>query len=484
MTSTFIVKHSSIVVPNYIPGSCQKLEENLSIWDDLYFRYKGVGFQYDEDSQTLYLPRGLDIGYLESLLNRRAEIDYNYNDEEHVTIRLKTEPRNDIQQRSIAYLLGEGSKFGYTKTKSQLALTLQTGDGKSYCVVAALSFMRTKSLILTHVDNIKQQWISSFKQFTNIQEDYMLDIKGSKVIEKIMKMDGPLPWKVYFVNRKTFQSYAKKHGWDAVDEFIKKIKIGVKVFDEAHIEFETMMHIDFHTNVKKTFYLTANFERSDFKENKVFKLCFKNIPKFGTEASKEKDRHIVYVPVFFNSHPSLEDKMGVKGIKGWLDKNKYSDYLMKKDSFFEILDKALDMLKLEGESSRLLVLSSKIDSTYYIESFLKEKYNGKDIGIYNSKIDDKVKEHVKAECDIISSTPKSMGTGTDIPELRYVINIEPYSSAVQANQMAGRLRALQNGNKTFFFELIDEGFPEITRMYKKRLPVFKKKCVQIMEIKF
>lgn len=475
-----IVKHSGIVVPNYELGEVPKLESNLSTYDSVYFTERPMAYDYDADRSTLYIPRGMTISEAEDLLRRTAEYDYDCNESDDTLIRLLKEPRNTIQQRSIAYLLGEGD-FKYTKTKSQIALNLDTGDGKTYCVIAALSFMRTKSLIMTHIDNIKHQWIDSIKKFTDTSEDYILDVKGSKVIDKVMSIpSNKLPWKTYLVNRKTLNSYAKKHGWKAVEEFIEHIKVGVKVFDEAHIEFETMMNIDFHSNVKKTIYLTANFERSEFRENKVFKYSFRNIPTFGVSTYDEKERHIIYVPVFFNSRPSMEAKMGMRGIKGWLDKNKYSDYLTDKEVFFNVLKQMLDTcISQEG---RILVLTSKISSTEVVADFIRETYPGKQVGVYNSSIDNKLKEEIKENYQIISSTPKSMGTGTDLPGLRFVLNFDVYSSNVLANQVSGRLRPLPNGDNTFFFEFVDSGVPDVGKMYKKRLPIFKKKCKSIKQI--
>jgi len=86
--------------------------------------------------------------------------------------------------------------------------------------------------------------------------------------------------------------------------------------------------------------------------------------------------------------------------------------------------------------------------------------------------------------DIISSTPKSTGTGSDIPGLRILIMTEPYSSAITANQISGRLREYSSSEYTFYIELVDRGFGRVYDMYKKRLKHFKTKCVKILELKY
>jgi Type III restriction enzyme, res subunit len=475
------VRHTSIVVPNYEQGDNQKIEDMLSVWNDVYFRMDTIGFHYNEEKKELMLPRGLDINYLERQFNRPLEVSYKPDPHAPASFQLKTEPRSDIQRKSISFLLGEGD-FGYTKTRSQLTLNLDTGDGKTYCVIAALTFMKTKSMIITHTDNIKNQWKNSLIKMTNIDEKYIFNIDGSSTIKKIMKLDK-LPYKVYLVNHRTIHSYAKKHGWEAVGELFKKIEIGVKVFDEAHLEFENLMKTDLHTSTKKTFYLTANFERSQFKENRVFNLCFKNIARYGIETKGEKRKHIIYVPIMFNSKPGLEDRGGMRGRKGWFDKNKYSDYLInERPMFFDLLKWVLGFV--EGKfDGKILLMLSKINATEAAYEFIKESFPDKTVGVYNSQIGDEEKEK-SLMADIISSTPKSMGTGTDVPGLRCVINAEPYTSAIMANQASGRLREYGEDKYTLYIELIDTGFPDVVKMYKKRLPIFKKKCHKILELKY
>ena len=77
-----------------------------------------------------------------------------------------------------------------------------------------------------------------------------------------------------------------------------------------------------------------------------------------------------------------------------------------------------------------------------------------------------------------------MGTGVHIDGLRITIMTESYSSDVQADQTSGRLREFNDTDYTFYVELVDEGFKKVKEMYKKRLPVFKKKCYKILEIDY
>jgi superfamily II DNA or RNA helicase len=338
-----------------------------------------------------------------------------------------------------------------------------------------------KAIVITHNDNIKEQWKSSMLKMTDLDEESICNIDGSATIKKLLKMKK-LPYKVYLINHRSIQSYAKKEGWMAITELFEKLKVGVKVFDEAHLEFDNLMKTDLYTNVKKTIYLTATFQRSDYREDKVFSMCFKNIPMFGKETRDEKRKHIVYMAVKFNTRPDFQTQALIKGRHGF-DRNRYIDYELQQPLFYKVIQYVLDYIS--DQEGKILILFSKNDAIDQVYDYLQKNLNSdRTIGKYNSTVSDEEKRNALG-ADIILSTPKSLGTGSDIPGLRFNIVTEQYSSPTSASQMSGRLREYAPDKFTFHFELIDEGFPVAVNMYKKRLPVFKKgKCVQLVELKY
>ena len=153
-----------------------------------------------------------------------------------------------------------------------------------------------KAIIITHTENIKDQWKKSLIKFTNIDPRRICDLSGTKKMEDMFTEDTN-DYDMYLVNHGTIQSYAKKNGWENLNRFFEYIRVGIKVFDEAHLHFKSIINVDLNTNVHKTFYLTATFERTDKSEDRVFHLCFKNIAKYGYETRGEKRKHIKYVAV-------------------------------------------------------------------------------------------------------------------------------------------------------------------------------------------
>lgn len=477
MEKKIVLYNTRIDIHGYNIGDCEELENSLCVWNPVYFRMEPRALQYNEKEKILSVPRGIDVNFLVKKLKAPVHTDRNYNDYEKVNLKLHYEPRNDIQIKSLAFLTGEG-KFKYTQEYSQLSLNLDTGDGKTYCVIASLCLHKMKAIIVTHTENIKDQWKKSLVKFTNIDPRRICDLSGTKAMEDVLK-ENSKAYDMYLVNHGTIQSYAKKHGWENLNRFFEHIKVGIKVFDEAHLHFKSIMNIDLNTNIYKTFYLTATFERTDIGEDKVFHLSFKNIAKYGYETRGEKRKHIKYIAVKFNSKPTLEDQMSIKTKMGF-NRHAYMDYQLEKGIIFEVVKYVMDTFgKLEGKA---LILSSKIESADILKEKIVEWYPDKVTGIYHSKVSKADKEGVKT-WDIISSTPQSCGTGFDVPGLRYNIMLEPYNATITANQVCGRLREIPD-EYTYHIELIDTGFPKVKDMYKKRLKVFKEKCYSVSEVDY
>ena len=477
MEKKIVLYNTRIDIHGYEIGDCEELESSLCVWNQIYFRLEPRGLQYNEKEKILSVPRGIDVNFLVSKLKLPVYTDTNYNKFDKVNLKLKYEPRNDIQIKSLAFLTGEG-KFKYTQEYSQLSLNLDTGDGKTYCVIASLCLHKMKAIIITHTENIKDQWKKSLIKFTNIDPRRICDLSGTKKMEDIFTEDTN-DYDMYLVNHGTIQSYAKKNGWENLNRFFEHIRVGIKVFDEAHLHFKSIINVDLNTNVHKTFYLTATFERTDKSEDRVFHLCFKNIAKYGYETRGEKRKHIKYVAVKFNSKPNMEDQMSIKTKMGF-NRHAYMDYQLNKGIIFDVVKYVMDTFgRLDGEA---LVLSSKIESADKLKDMIVEWYPDKSVGIYHSKISKAEKEGIK-EYDIISSTPQSCGTGFDVPGLRYNIMLEPYNATITANQVCGRLREIPD-EYTYHIELIDVGFPKVKEMYRKRLKVFKEKCYSVSEVDY
>lgn len=479
------VYHTHITISPYKLGENERLEHLLSIWIDAEFRYDPLGYYWDPNEYILYVPRGVSLAILQTEFNSIPMIIKEHTQPKLMkNVRMTVLPRNITQVQSINFLSGK-EDFINTLRFSQQALILDTGEGKTFATVNSIVNYKMRACIITHQDTIKQQWINTFINMTNIRDDMLINITGSNQMLDVI--NGDIEGYIYFVNHQTINSFSKTYGWSELVVFFEKAGIGIKVFDEAHKNFKNVMRVDFFSNVYKTFYLTANFGRTDTKEEFLYKKVFSTVIKFDgkTNTSEEKRKHIIYVPVLYRSNPSTSALLSVMNAYGFsvLNFSKYALYddpeqtqLNKFRKVFEIAN------RLEG---KILITVPKIDDTEFIAKFIKKEYPdlNKTIGIVNSHHSKEDNAFVKESCDIICSTIKSCGTGVDIKGLRCIINAEPFSSKITANQLAGRLREYAPDKDTYFFDLIDIAFPSCENQYKSKLANLRKKCKEIQVMK-
>lgn len=515
--------HSHIEIYPYTKGQSEKIEKFLSKYDTNTHKYIPIGYYIERG--VLYLPRGINLSMLQHEFGTIPTIVNTCDKNEKISTKIKMlfEPRDRIQEESIDFLTSK-NQFAKGNSCSQFGLNLDTGDGKTYCMIHGIANLNMKAIIITHKSRLKSQWKEEFLTKTNIDENRIIDISGGQVIDKIMndKLEGD----IYLVNHQTLYSYArisdasfncspedlerlqllredyastgeekyakeitkieKKYGitgdsydWSRIREFFKKIAVGVKVIDEAHKFFENTLMLDFFSNVKRSYYLTATFTRSDPKEVRIFERAFSNLYRFGEETLnyEEKRKHIVFVVVYYHSYPSLVEKRSVSTSYGF-SAYKFIDYALKEsnDSLMKVLYRILDSSdRLKGKT---LVVSPKKESVDYIANKIRENTD-KSVGSVHSSYS-KAENDESIKCDIISSTIKSIGEGDNIKGLRKLINLEPVGSKALADQLRGRLREYSDTDDTFLFYPVDMAITETYEFLKRIMPVMKKKCKQIV----
>lgn len=472
------IYHTHTEISPYELGENEHLEKILSIYLEKRHKYDPIGYCVKDG--ILYVPRGINQFMLQKMFGSTAFVmtqpdNFAYFPRD---IKCLAIPRNKIQEESVKFLTSQ-DRFVNTYGASQQALLLDTGDGKTIVTIMSILYHRMNAMIITHIEDIKQQWIDAFKDKTNIPEDKLINIDSSDTIDKLL--DGKIePGYIYFVNHRTIQSYAKKNGWGKITEFFQFIKVGIKVYDEAHKEFKNIIRMDFFTNTKKTIYLTANFGRSNTKEGYLFKRCFSSVVTFGEETKnyEEKRRHIIAVFVLYRSNPTINQINEVNNSYG-LSAMNFMNYSLYEDPDHTLWDIFLDTFLLASRAEgKILITVPRIKDIYFIYRQLQPYLDGRSISYIHYKIPEEERELAK-ESDVIVSTIDSCGTGKNISKLRSVINLTPFSSEITTNQLSGRLREYSPTEDTFFWDLIDIGFPACEHQYTVKKKYLKKKCKAI-----
>lgn len=477
------VFNTAIVINDYDFGDCPTLENYFKIRVPVnknFFTYKYFGLYYDEENRKLYLPRGIDVWMVEKIIGEEATVHTNAYDkyDKYDGFKIRNLPRDDDQRKALRFMLGK-EEYRHVAAKSQLSVNLNTGKGKTYLAISTIAFTGIKSMIIMYSENLIQQWKNEILKCTNLNQKQVCIIEGSASIHRLMNKsdnDGV----IYLVTHGTLKSYGDRYGWDKVGELFKYLKIGIKIFDEAHQNFENILKIDYFTNTYKTYYLTATSLRSSDDENRVYQLSFRNVPAIDL-FDADKDPHTIYTAIKYNSMPTAIEKSKCSNNKYGLDRNKYVNYLVEKSTFYEVLTILMNIiLKRTSMGGKCLIYIGTNKGIKNVHSWMIENYPElyNDIGILSTLAED---DHRKDAVNkrIILSTTKSAGAGLDIKGLKLtVVLAEPFKSEVLAIQTLGRTR----DKDTEYIEMVDIAFPQCTRYYNQKKHVFLKRALSCREI--
>lgn len=469
-----VVKNTSVEINDYNFGDCPKLERFFAIYEPVSHTYKYVAIHYDSENKKLYLPRGIDIWYVEQLLQEPANVlkdSYNpfdrYND-----IKIKSLPRSEDQVKALRFALGKG-EYSATQTKSQLQINLNTGKGKTYVALGTIQSAGIKSIIITYSVNVLNQWKAMILKHTNITAKEICDVSGSGAIFRLLTKSPQeiYKYKIFLVTHSTLKSYGDTYGWNKVEEFFKHIRVGLKFYDEAHTNFDCMCMIDYYSSVYKSYYLTATPGRSNDEENRIYQTAFKNVLAIDL-FHKDTDPHTHYIAIRYNSKPTPVIISKCKNKYG-LDRNKYTNYIVTNERFKRmsvyVLDFIFSKILLNPEDKMIIYIgTNEAIATFYqwiVEIFPQVKNN---IGIFTSVVNIEDKSFALTR-QIILTTTKSAGAAIDIKGLKCTLVLaEPFKSDILARQTLGRTR----DNDTYYIEIVDKGFRYCNKFFLDKKSTF------------
>ena len=476
-----LVRNTSIVLQDYTLGEYPELERYFTLYDPMTHSYNIMGMKYDEDKRELYLPRGMDTRLLQMFLDNDGDMQVEYNSdpyEKTQPIAIKYLPRDDVQKEALEFVLGKGSYYN-NNNHTQLSLNLRTGKGKTYVAIAALSYLSVKSIIIATNKEWLVQWKNCFTEYTNISEKEVLIIQGSVGIFKILKgITDVSKYKTFMITHSSLHSFGTAHGWDLVTELFKKLKVYMKIFDEAHLNFSNIVDVDFATNTKKTLYLTATPARSDKSENFIYNIYFKNVPAIDL-FDADTDPHTRYNAIKFSSFPTPQEKQGIFNNTYGINRNAYTNYIVKKQQFYDMM--YILMNKILHIQGKVLLYIGTNKAIIILKDWIEDNYPElkNDVGVFTSFIPaDKRKSQLDKR--VILTTTKSAGAAVDIKGLKASFVIaEPFKSEVLAVQTFGRTR----DNNTDYYELVDVGFNQLSKFYQAKKPIFRKYATSCREFK-
>lgn len=470
-----VIYRTHIEIENYDLGDCPQLEKIFSIYDMTYHKRFPKGRIYDKEKRVLMLPRGIDIGYIERLLNTEPIVNTEIDPIGDIgEVKLKYTPRDQIQQEAIKFMINVG-KYEHYSHATMKSVNLSTGKGKTYCSVATAAYLGFRSIVIT--DNVEwlNQWKNFFCEYTDIQPEEVYLISGAPSLVKLYNRDIN-KYKVLLSTHSTIKSIGDKQGWDKISNFFKYCQIGIKFFDEAHLNFDNMFQIDCYTNTFITYYLTATPGRSDQAENNIFGLYFKNVPSINL-FDADSDPHTKYAAIRFNSNPTPVESSKCKNGYG-LNRIAYTDYLVRNANFQQLLYILVNMA-LNKPGKHLWYIGTN-EAILYVQDWIYKNFPEliNQVGIYTSITPSDIKNK-ELNKKIILTTTKSAGAALDIKGLVETMNLaEPFKSRVLAQQTFGRTRDAN----TLYKDIVDTGFFYTKKFYEFKKPVFTKYATSCVEV--
>lgn len=457
-----------------------EISNDLTKWNAAYFRKDNIGLYYDEDKKELRIPKGYPLQNIESAFPYHdIEDGVDEYNKDKISMGLLNYPRDYIQENTLAFMTGN-APFGFTANATQLYVDLDTGAGKTFLMVATACYFKARCCIfIPPVSKIGEQWMSTLEKFTTLNRDEYLYVKGSSMCKDIIKGKYEKV-KVFVVPRSTVLAFVRKYDndWNMLTRLVDAMNVRIKAIDEAHMDFNAIVNIDCFTHTQKTYYMSSSPSRSDKAEKIIYKKVFKDVMKHGKKLKTKEQNHIIPLILNFKSTPSHEWLKKIKTRYG-TSQALYEEYLLAEDGareeFLDAYTFALYWLqKFRRRGGKILVLCVTVDACKKLQKITKQLYPYLTSGLFVGSDKNKNKE---LDNDVIFSTPKSMGTGSDGAEidLQLIINTITYASDVMADQIPGRIRK-QIDRKGIYCELVNINHKVARKHYLEREPFLIKKA--------
>ena len=481
---TLELRNSALVAHNYHPRDNERLERMFSVYDKGRHVYKPLGIYYDAKNKDLYIPGGVQLYYAIPSFRRQDVIPrippdpYDFIGK----VQLKAQPKDGRQKEAIRFCVGLG-EYSRNRNLPQLSLNLHTGVGKTYVAIFTFAFYGIRTIMITSGADWLDQWRGELLNHTDLRDDEIYTLSGAPSIFKLLNgLKDPSKIRFYLCTHSTIYSWGKRYGWEAIRKLFQDLRIGIKVYDEAHLYFENICRIDFFTNCLKTYYLTATPLKSDFYQNKIYQRSFETVPKISLY-DEEVDPHTRFLALKFNSHPTAFDIQQIaQATQYGFSIINYVKYFSSKEVFYKLLHIVMIHCLAEMQpGDRMLIYIATNDAIMLAYRWLKYYYWNIPIGIYTS-LTPKQQKREQLDCTCILTTTKSAQALLNIANLKKIVLFaEPFNSEPMSIQVMGRAR----NQDTELIELVDYGFTRLVEWYKnKKYRVYQKYATECNEVTY
>lgn len=329
---------------------------------------------------------------------------------------------------------------------------LQTGKGKTALALYYMCEYGERTLITMNAKYIPR-WIQDLvgeEAKVDLNEEDLLVVKGLDQLKKclLQAKEGTLEFKVMLVSNTTLDLFHKdflsnpkpwkKIGIRSIQDFYTLLKIGFRIRDEAHEHLHFNFRFDLFTSVGKSLDLSATLIFDDMGTERMSQIIYPISCRFDQGLW---DKYIEVWSVEYSLNTTTKLKW-TQGFNGPYNHNQFELSILANRNYLEAYLRMIRALisdlylenKIEGEKS--FIYCSTKEMCTKVSSYLQERFHEITVNRYIGE--DDYEQLLNAE--LVVTTPKSAGTGVDVPNLGVIINTVNISSTQSNVQLAGRLR--------------------------------------------
>ena len=408
----------------------------LKLFEDFKLTLVGLGVRQDEYEVIYHKPK------------RGASIDINF---------IAKFKLSDLQERCLEFI---------RENQVRRIAPLQTGKGKTALALYYMCENAERTLITMNAKYIPR-WVMDLvgeEAKVDLEPEDLIVVHGLKELKKYIQQvrSGALEFKVILISNTTLQLFHdevlnqpkdwRKLGIKVPSDIYSVLKIGFRIRDEAHEHLHFNFKFDLFTHCKKTLDLSATLIYDDVGMEKMSKIVYPVEDRF------DQGKWDIYIEVFSVTY-RINPKTKLKWTIGWngpynhtqLEASIMNNNLYLLNYKLIVLNMVkefyIDAVLNQGKKEVCLVYASTKDMCTRLSAHLQSQFTELIVNRYIGE--DDYEELLTA--DIIVSTPKSSGTGVDIPRLGVVINTVNISSTQAVVQMAGRLRPASDIESRFYY---------------------------------
>lgn len=486
-----VVTKSGLMIYPYTKGTFPLMEKYDSVYDKIYHtRHEVSGFivpysKTDNCYLTYYRNPSQFKGDNVNIITQNFTKYRRMSLENEMSLIDGISP-TELQNYVLENIIGGNSidKLLY----NQWFLNLPTSSGKTLTSLYFASLVKYKTLIICPNKTILNQWINTLDNKFIISSQSRLIIKNSKILDKIIEDNEKFTdVDIYICTSTLINSFSNKRGWGELNPLFEKMGIGLLIIDEAHLHMGLTIRVSAATNVKYTLFLSADYGRGNYDEERRFLSLFAKTPVIRpTDEMLSSFKNTVAIVVEFNSQPTPMEKQYAIYNRYGFSSNAYISYQIKKGVIFRVLKFVIESInKTNYDHSQTVILCTNIDPINDIAHHLKQYFPDKMIIRYHGNVPEEEKAMVD-DADIIVATYLMFSTGIDKPRIKYIIGTNQ-SNKIEDNQTAGRAGRTQISSntaiETYYIMLIDVAFAYCKNKLTSRINYLKekklKKCYKV-----